>query len=350
MSLLTTTIGAYPKPDYVPVPDWFRNEAGPDTADPTSGYLEALEKMGAEAEEIFARGTREAIQDQIDCGIDVPTDGEIRRENYIHYHCRHINGFDFSNLTRKAVRGGTYEAELPTITGPVTAMEPFLYKDWSLAQSFTDHPVKITLPGPMTIADTNANSFYDDPRALGQDLAKALNSEILSLAEAGCCWIQIDEPVFARKPKEALDYGIDNLNRCFEGVPAEVNCCMHMCCGYPDKIDREDYLKADPNAYRELAQAVDDSIIDAVSIEDAHCHNDLSLLDFFSKTMVMLGVVAIAKSRIESTDEIRTRIDEALEHIGGDRLIIAPDCGLGILGRDLAKAKLTNLCEAAQSF
>lgn len=350
MSLLTTTIGAYPKPDYIPVPDWFRAEAGPDTADPTGGYLKAIEKMGAEAEEIFARGTREAIRDQVDCGIDVPTDGEIRRENYIHYHCRHLNGFDFAKLTRKAVRGGTYEANLPTITGAISAKEPFLHKDWLCAQSFTDRPVKITLPGPLTIADTNANSFYDDPRALGRDLAVALNQEIQSLAAAGCRWIQVDEPVFARKPAEALDYGIDNLNRCFEGVPAEVNRCMHMCCGYPDKIDRDDYLKADPGAYRELAEAVDDSTIDAVSIEDAHCHNDLSLLERFSKTVVIFGVVAIAKSRVETTEEIRTRIGEALEHISGDRLVIAPDCGLGFLGRDLTKAKLTNMCEAAKSF
>ena len=350
MSLLTTTIGAYPKPDYVPIPDWFRAEDGPDTANPTGGYLAALEKMGAEAEEIFARGTKEAVQDQVDCGVDIPTDGEIRRENYIHYQCRHFEGFDFSHLTRKAVRGGTYEAALPTISAPVSAKKPFLHRDWRLAQSFTDRPVKITLPGPMTIADTNANSYYDDPKTLGRDLATALNVEIRALAEAGCRWIQVDEPVFARKPADALAYGVENLSRCFEGVPADVNRCMHMCCGYPDRIDRDDYLKADPDAYRELARAVDDAELDAVSIEDAHRHNDLSLLELFSKTKVIFGVVAIAKSRLETSEEIHTRIAEALHHIDAARLIIAPDCGLGFLGRDLAKAKLRNMCAAAQAF
>ena len=99
-------------------------------------------------------------------GIDIPTDGEIAREDYIHYHCRHIAGIDFNTLTRKDVRGGTYKAELPSITGPVSARAPFLPRDWGCAQAFTDRPVKITMPGPMTIADTTVNLHYDDERAL----------------------------------------------------------------------------------------------------------------------------------------------------------------------------------------
>ena len=350
MPLMTTTIGAYPKPDFVPIPDWFRAEGGPDTSRPTANYLEAIARMGAEAETLFARGVSQAVADQVEAGIDVPTDGEIRRENYIHYHCRHIEGIDFDTLTPKAVRGGTYTAELPSITGPVRARDHFLADDWRQAQSCTERPVKITMPGPMTIADTTVDLHYDDARKLGADLAEALNAEVRALAEAGCRWIQIDEPVFARKPERALDYGVEHLERCFRGVPAGVHKVMHMCCGYPDRLDREDYPKAEREAYFRLADAVEATCVDAVSLEDAHRHNDLALLERFAKTRVILGVVAIAKSRIEPVEEIRARLAAALDHIEAGRLIAAPDCGLGLLGRDLARTKLANLCEAAKSL
>jgi methionine synthase II (cobalamin-independent) len=350
MGLLTTTIGAYPKPDFVPIPDWFRAQGGPDTSDPTQGYLEAIAAMGEEAEALFARGVRQVVEDQVGAGIDIPTDGEVRRENYIHYHCRHLEGVDFDTLTPKDVRGGTYRADLPSITGTVKARDRFLAADWKMAQAATERPVKITLPGPMTIADTTVDLFYNDHPRLCADLAEALNVEVRSLAEAGCTWIQIDEPVFARKPDIALRYGVDNLERCFHGVPKRVIRTMHMCCGYPDLIDRDDYPKADPDAYLRLAEAVDRSCVDVVSIEDAHRHNDLSLLDIFANTKVILGVVAIAKSRIEPVEEIAARLKAALAHIEPERLIAAPDCGLGILGRDLALAKLRNLCAAARAI
>ncbi len=173
MPLLTTCIGAYPKPDYVKLPDWFNVPAGPDTADPTKLWLDAMEGMGADAEKIVARGIRAAVNDQTDSGIDIPTDGEIARENYIHYHCRHLNGFDFVNLTEKEVRGGTYSASLPSIVGPVS---------------------------------------------------------------------------------------------------------------------------------------VKDSSIDAVSFEDAHRHNDLALLEPFNTPSVIFGAVAIAKSQVESVEEIKERL------------------------------------------
>ena len=232
MPLTTTTIGAYPKPDYIEVPDWFKSPSGPDTAEPTRGWANAVEAMGDEAEAIFARGVKQVIEDQVGAGIDIPTDGEVRRENYIHYHCRHLAGFDFENLTEKRVRG-VYTAKLPTITGPVRARSHFLPHDWRVAQSCTDKPVKITIPGPMTITDTTADAHYGDPARLGQDLARALNADVLALAEAGCRHIQIDEPVFARQPENALAYGFENLDRCFHDAPAEVVRTVHMCCGYP---------------------------------------------------------------------------------------------------------------------
>lgn len=349
MSLITTTIGAYPKPEYVTVPDWFQGPEGPDDSSPTECWAEAVEDLGEQAENIFARGTREAIVDQVTCGIDVPSDGEIRRENYIHYHCRHLIGMDFSRLAEKELRGGAYTAALPTVTGPIRARDRFLPHDWRVAQSFTDNAVKITMPGPMTIGDTTVDEYYDDPVRLGIDIAEALNEEVLALAEAGCQHIQIDEPLFARKPKEALDYGIENLERAFHGCPAHVVRTVHMCCGYPNRLDNPDYPKAPPESYFELADAMDNSTIMAVSVEDAHRNNDLRLLERFVDTTVILGVVAIAKSRLETVEEIRARLVEALDHIDARRLVAAPDCGLGLLGRELAMEKLRNLSTAAHS-
>ncbi|MCH8038462.1 MAG: cobalamin-independent methionine synthase II family protein, partial [Proteobacteria bacterium] len=327
MALLTTTLGAYPKPDFVPVPDWFRAKGGPDTRRPTAGYLEALAEMGEEAEALFARGVAQVVGDQVEAGIDVLTDGEVRRENYIHYHCRHIEGIDFDTLTPKEVRGGTYTAELPSVTGPVRARDPFLAADFKLAQSFTERLVKMTMPGPMTIADTTVNLHYGDEAKLGADLAAAINAEILSLAAAGCRWIQVDEPVFARKPLEALDYGIAALTRCFDGVPDSVNRAVHICCGYPNAVDQEQFAKADRRAYFQLAEALDAAPVDAISIEDAHRHNDLGLLDLFAKSTVILGVINIASSKVESVPEIADRLRAALAHIDAERLIAAPDCG-----------------------
>ena len=350
MPVGTTCIGAYPKPDFIQLPDWFNIPAGPDTADPTMGWAAALAALGPEAEAVIDRGVSQVVSDQIDAGIDVPTDGEVPRENYIHYHCRHIEGIDFSQLTRKELRGGTYAANLPTIVSSVRARDEFLVRDWRRAQVYTDRPVKMTMPGPMTISDTTADTHYQDPVRLGADLAAALNHEVRALAQAGCRHIQIDEPLFARKPDQALAYGFENLERAFHGCPKGVVRTVHMCCGYPDRLDNPDYPKADPDSYRRIASTIEDSTIDAVSLEDAHRHNDLSLLESFQVTTVILGVVTIAKRRVEEVDEIRNRLLSALEHIDRERLMAAPDCGLGLLGRDLARAKLKNLTQAAHSI
>ena len=154
------------------------------------GTLTRLPPPARPLEGLFVRGTRDAVIDQVTAGIDIPTDGEIRRENYIHYHCRHLDGIDFTQLTERVLREGAYAARLPTVTGPISARDRFLPHDWRVAQGFTDKPVKISIPGPMTISDTLADAYYGDPRHLAADLAAALNTEVLALAEAGCRHIQ----------------------------------------------------------------------------------------------------------------------------------------------------------------
>jgi 5-methyltetrahydropteroyltriglutamate--homocysteine methyltransferase len=347
--MLTTTIGAYPKPEDVPIRDWFHKKGGTDTPEPTAGYAQTVRQYGARLEAILDRATIDVVREQVELGIDIPTDGEIRRENYIHYHCRHLKGIDFERLTERQMRGH-YQTLLPTITGPIEAGPSFLVRDWQVAQSATKRPIKMTVPGPLTIGDSVADDYYrDDARARGAALADALNVEIRRLAEAGCPVVQVDEPVFARKVEDALAFGAEHLERCFHKVPPSTERVVHICCGYPDVLDAEDYPKAPKEAYFELAGVLDQVAIDAVSIEDAHRPNDLALLERFARKKVLLGVIAIAKSRIEEVEEVRERLRAALEHIDAQRLLAAPDCGLGLLGRDLARAKLQVLAEAAHS-
>lgn len=348
--MLATAIGAYPKPAEVPIRDWFHMDGGTDTPEPTAGYAETVRRYGPRLEAILDRATTEVVREQVELGIDIPTDGEIRRENYIHYHCRHLHGIDFETLGERQMRGH-YQALLPTITGPLAAGPPFLVRDWQVAQSATRKPVKITVPGPLTIGDSVADDHYrDDARARGAALADALNVEIRRLADAGCPVVQVDEPVFARKVEDALAFGAEHLERCFHKVPPSTERVVHVCCGYPDRLDAEDYPKAPNAAYLELAGVLDEIALDAVSIEDAHRPNDLALLERFARKRVILGVIAIARSRIEEVEEVRERLRAAQGHIDAHRLLAAPDCGLGLLGRDLARAKLKVLADAAHSL
>ena len=346
MALMTTTIGSYPKPDYVPTPDWFRE--GMDSDSPSTPYEKFLAVAPDNIDEIYLRATTEVVDEQVKLGIDVPTDGEIRRENYIYYQCRNFDGFDFGNLTRRTLRDGSWAAEVPTIAGPVSSRAPVLPGDYAAAQAVTGLPVKVTLPGPMTILDSTANRFYPSDAEAGAALAGALNDEVLALAEAGCTWIQIDEPVFARYPDDALDHGFANLERCFQGVPDSVTRVLHMCCGYPMYLDQPNPTKADPAAYFHLAPAVEDSSVDVASLEDAHRRNDLSLFEQFSSTKVILGSIKIAESQVEPVAEISARISAVLDHIDRDRLIVGPDCGLGLLPQAIASRKLAAMVAAAQ--
>ena len=234
-------------------------------------------------------------------------------------------------MQTRPIRTGAWELEVPTIVDRVVHRDRFLPFHYQIAQSYSTRPVKITVPGPMTIADTVADEHYGRDQALNRDLADAINIEIRALADAGCRYIQVDEPVFARKPAEALAYGIDHLERCFRDVPEQVTRIVHLCCGYPTTVDEpnEDMLKADPASYFELAPALDEAAVDAVSLEDAHRHNDLTLLERFQKKHVIFGLVAIARTRIETEDEISERLTAALDHIDANRLPALPIAAWG---------------------
>lgn len=354
MALQTTVIGSFPKPEYLDLPDWFQVGAGANADKATQIFSKLKDERSpeddAKLEADIMRATKEVIDIQVECGVNVITDGEIRRENYIHYLCRFIDGIDFDNLTDTSCRNGAYITSLPTIRSKVSWRGPLdVVAEWKKAQDLSRVPLKYTLPGPCTIIGTLNNAFYENEQELAEDLAVIVGDLVEKLSLAGCKHIQIDEPLFARQPKKALDYGASLLDQCFRKAATDCYKTMHMCCGYPEYLDQEGYKKADRSVYFELAEVVDNTCIDAVSLEDAHCHNDLSLLEKFKKTTVILGSVKIASSKIESVEEIQERLEEALEHIPADRLIVAPDCGLAFLPLPILKAKLTNMCTAAKA-
>ena len=349
--LITTTIGSFPKPCYLPIRDWFdsaRTSNGMNDPQITKEYSKSFINFSNQDEELFIKAAREIINIQVQAGVNIPTDGEVRRENYIHYHCRYLEGFDFINLEHRVLRDGAYETDLPAIRGVVRHQKNlYAAKDFIASQSVSSVPIKFTLPGPLTIMDTNANCYYDDRIKLNRDLADTINKEIIGLVEAGCKYIQIDEPLFARQINDTLNFGIEGIERCFHGVPNGVKKIVHICCGYPDYLDDENYKKADPESYFILSEILDQAKFDQLSIEDAHCLNDLKLLEQFQNKSIIFGAIAVARSKIENVDSVAHRIQEALKHIDRDRLIIAPDCGLGLLSSEQAETKLKIMVEAA---
>ena len=205
--------------------------------------------------------------------------------------------------------------------------------------------LKYTLPGPMTLYDTIVNKYYNNELECMMDIAVLINNEIKDLQKMGCSHIQLDEPVYARYPEKVIKYSELLLEACFKNIT--IHKSLHMCCGYPNKLEQTDYLKADKNSYKSIAPILNDSIIDSISIEDSHRNNNLEeLLPLFNNKIIILGVVNIATVNMETVQEIVNRIMFALKYIDYERLWISPDCGLGMLPKEVAIAKLETIANA----
>jgi 5-methyltetrahydropteroyltriglutamate--homocysteine methyltransferase len=298
MPLKTTVVGSWPKPDCLNIPDWF-SEQGNFSSEELSG----LTGMGGgydprsantaredeNMEDNIKQAVKEVIDEQVALGIDVVTDGEMERNAYYIHVMNNIKGIDMDNLEKKVMRSGAYSTLVPAVREQLSLRDgPVCWREWKRAKDLTEGNVilKFTIPGPMTIFDGIVNMHYKDIDELHKDLVKCLNEEILALAGHGCKYIQIDEPVMMRYPDAALKYGLDNLARCFQGLPEDVTKVIHLCCGYPDKLDTDEYPKAPKTNYNLLAPKIDSLGFDEVSIEDAEARNDLSLLSLFKKTKV----------------------------------------------------------------
>jgi len=287
---------------------------------------------------------------QAKMGLDVVTDGEVGREGYyMHFIRNGVVGIDLDTLSDKVMRDGAFVSQVPTVMSKVTATPaPWCYKEYLRAQSVSSVPVKYTLPGPMTIMDGSYNGLYKDQRELAKDLVNILQREVLALAANGCVHIQLDEPVMMRYPDKALEFGVSDAAAVFLGCPPGVQKTIHLCCGYPDRFEPVDYQKADKTSYGAVLQALDRAGFDWASIEDAEAQNDLSFLASLDSLGIQLGAVTIARAKLETPEEIVKRARLALKYLPKERLMLAPDCGLGFLTQELAEKKLDSMVAAAK--
>ena len=295
--------------------------------------------------ELQDEAVRWAIKEQEDTGIDIVSDGEQRRTNYILYHCHHLDGFDFENKEELVCRGGKVKTTVPVIREPVKATKLFLADEFRFLQSLTNKEIKITIPGPLTIIDSVKDSYYFDEKKLAFDLAKAIQKEVKSLVQAGCSIIQIDEPVSIREPRKFFDFGLKALEICFEGAE-EISKEVHICRGYPNN---ERDTKAEIEAYGRVIEALSNSIVDKIAVEDAHEHLSLDVFKKFGSKKVILGVVDVGNPQVETVEQIEKRIKEVLSVVHPENLLVASDCGLLLLKPEIAKEKLKNLVLAAKN-
>ncbi|MBI2130186.1 hypothetical protein HYU10_00275 [Candidatus Woesearchaeota archaeon] len=296
-------------------------------------------------EELQHEAVRWAVKEQEDAGIDILTDGEQQRGNFVFYHCQHLEGFDFADKQEKSVRGGSRSELVPTIKRAVKNKRLYLAEEFKFLKSLTNKGIKVTIPGPLTIVDSSRDLHYNDERTLALDIAKAIQEEVKELANSGCKFIQLDEPAFIREPKKFADYGIEALEQCFKGVYGIAK-IVHICRGYPNK---EKDVKAEKENYAQIAEMLSKTNIDQISIEDAHENLDLDFFKKFGEKTVILGSVEIGGNKTESVEEITKRIKQILTVVPPERLVVAPDCGLLLLSPDSAKRKLVNLARAANS-
>jgi 5-methyltetrahydropteroyltriglutamate--homocysteine methyltransferase len=279
-----------------------------------------------------------AIREMELAGIDTITDGEIRRESYSNRFATALDGVDADNPATIHTRDGEPRV-VPRIVGPVRWREPVEVADVEFLRAHTDRATKITLPGPFTMAQQASNEAYSDPDELVMDLAAAVNTEARALEAAGADVIQLDEPWLRNDPEAARRIAVAAIDRALAGLSATR--AVHLCFGYAALMGAKDR-----NRYDFLGE-LSDSVADQVSIEAAQPRLDLSQLSDLSPKVVVLGVLDLGDSRVETPEQVADRIRVALAHVPPDRLVPAPDCGMKYLPRGRAFAKLQALSAGA---
>jgi 5-methyltetrahydropteroyltriglutamate--homocysteine methyltransferase len=271
-------------------------------------------------------------------GIDVITDGEIRRESYSNRFVYGLDGLDIDRPGKVAASPGR-DTDVPRIVGRIRRRGPIEVDDVTFLRANTRRGVKITVPGPFTLSQQAKDEFYSDPEALAMDFAIAVNEEALALQAAGADVIQLDEPWLRRDPEAAQRFAVKAIERAFEGVTAVRS--IHLCFGYAFTSTREK-----PKAYAFLEQLAG-AAVDQISIEAAQPGLDLRILDQLRTKTIALGVLDLARPQAESPDEVAARLRAGLKHVPAEHLVAAPDCGMKYLSRELAFAKLRALADGA---
>ena len=330
-----TLVGSYPQPDWLIDKEVLRGRFPPRTRAPE--LWRVSEPFLAEAQ---ADATRVAVQDQLNAGIDIVTDGEIKRESYSNFFANSLQGIDFKNPGQALDRSGE-PVKVPRVVGPISRTTPVCVADVRFLRSLTAKPIKYTIPGPFTMAQQAQNEYYKTDRECALAYAAAVNEEIKDLFAAGADVVQLDEPYMQARHAKAEEYGIEALNRAVEGVTGKT--CVHICFGYAALIHHR------PGAYQFLPQLAK-SNIDQISIETAQSNLACEVLRELPDKEIVLGVIDLSTTKIETVNEVKERVKRALAHCDAERIILAPDCGMKYLSREVAFGKLWAMCLAAKEL
>lgn len=278
-----------------------------------------------------------AIRDQERAGLDIITDGEMRRESYSNRFATALDGVDIDNPGTALDRSGEPNP-VPRIVGPIRRREPVEVRDVRFLRANTDRRVKITVPGPFTMSQQAQNDYYDSEETVAMDYAAAVNEEIKDLFAAGADVVQIDEPYMQARPEKARAFGIKALNRALAGV--EGTTAVHICFGYAAIIhDR-------PSGYSFLPELAE-SAAQQISIETAQSGLDCAILEKLPGKTIILGVLDLSNHEVETPEVVAGRVRRALDHVPPERIIVAPDCGLKYLPRDVAFGKMCAMVAGA---
>ncbi|MGA7868461.1 MAG: uroporphyrinogen decarboxylase family protein [Stellaceae bacterium] len=326
--LPTTVVGSYPQPDWLIDRDKLTHL--PPVRVRASDLWRIPEPWLEQAQD---DATVLAIRDMERAGIDIITDGEIRRESYSNRFATALSGIDLDNPAAVPGRTGG-SVTVPRVVGPIRWLRPVEGRDVEFLRRNTDRTIKITLPGPFTMSRQAKNEYYEDEEELVMDYAAAVNAELRDLKAAGADVIQLDEPWVQARPDEARRLALPAINRALEGIPGPT--ALHLCFGYAYVARNK------PSGYSFLPELTG-TVTEQISIEAAQPNLDLATLDGLGDKTVIFGVISMGDPQPETPEMVAARIRRALEHIPPERLIPAPDCGMKYIPRNTAFAKLKAL-------
>ena len=287
------------------------------------------------------------IKAQEDAGLDVIGDGEMSRQHFVHGFLERVEGIDFERKVEMGIRGDRYKAMVPQVVAPLRLKGRVHATEAQFLRAHTKKRIKFTLPGPMTIVDTVADSFYGDRVAMAMAFAELLNQEALALQADGVDIVQFDEPAFNVFLAEVNTWGIAALERAAAGLTCTT--AVHICYGYgiQANIDWKNSLGAEWRQYEQILPALAKSRIDQISLECIHSHVPPELMALLAGKDVMVGVIDVASDRIETPDEIADTIGRALQFVPRERFIACTNCGLAPMSREVALGKIEALAKGA---
>jgi len=330
--LPTTLVGSYAQPD------WLIDRGKLAGRFPPRVRARELWRVAPEwLEQAQDDATLLAIRDQERAGLDIVTDGEMRRESYSNRFATALEGVDIDNPGTALDRSG-HPNPVPRVVGPIRRKHPVQARDVEFLRANTGRTIKITVPGPFTMSQQAQDDHYKDEVALAFDYAAAVNAEIKDLFAAGADIVQVDEPYMQARAEKARKFGVQVLDRALEGVTGTT--AVHICFGYAAIIHQR------PSGYSFLPE-FEASKVQQISIETAQSKLDCAVLEKLPGKTILLGVLDLSDMTIETPETVAARIRRALPHVSASRIVVAPDCGLKYLPRDVAFGKMQAMVDGA---